>query len=82
MAPEGFKARLLYDKPVTEVYDAIKSAVVAAGYEVSREENEGRDAELFLERDGQPTEVRLTALRACPQYASASIEAGGDEHDG
>jgi hypothetical protein len=73
----GFEARLLYDRSVTQVYDAVKSAATAAGYEVSREENEGRDAELFLERDGQPTEVRLAALRACPQYASATVESGG-----
>jgi hypothetical protein len=81
-ATRGFKAHLLYDRSVTEVYAAIKRAVTAAGYAVVREENEGRDAELFLERDGLPTEVRLRAVRACPQYAVGDVDSGGEEHDG
>jgi hypothetical protein len=79
---DGFAARLLYDHSVTDVYAAIKQAVQAAGYEVVREENEGRDAELFLTRNGTPSEVRLSAIRACPQYATASVSAGGEGNDG
>jgi hypothetical protein len=72
----GFQARLLYDHSVTTVFAAVRRAATAAGYEVVREENEGRDAELFLQRNGTPAEVRLTAVRACPQYATATVSAG------
>jgi hypothetical protein len=72
----GFTAQLLYDRSVTQVFRAIKSATQAAGYQVQREENEGRDAELFLQHNGTPSEVRLTAVSACPQYATATVETG------
>jgi hypothetical protein len=73
---DGFTATLLYDRSVSQVFRAVRSAAQAAGYQVQREENEGRDAELFLQRNGTPSEVRLTAVSACPQYATATVEAG------
>src|SRR3954447_9517115 len=79
----GFTAALIYDRSVTEAYDALRSSLVAAGYTVQRSENEGRDAELVLERDGRPAEVRLTAARGCAKASQAQITAGGEpENEG
>ena len=75
---DGFTAALIYDKSVTEAYNALKQSLTAAGYSVTRSENEGRDAELFLERDGKPTEVRLSTARACDTASQASVAAGGE----
>jgi Tfp pilus assembly protein FimT len=74
---DGFTAALIYDKSVTEAYTALKQALTAAGYTVQRSENEGRDAELFLERDGRPAEVRLSTARACSGASQAQVAAGG-----
>ena len=79
---DGFTAALIYDKSVTEAYTALKQALTAAGYTVSRSENEGRDAELFLTRDGKPTEVRLSTARACSGASQAQVAAGGPESEG
>jgi hypothetical protein len=75
---DGFTAALIYDKSVTEAYNALKQSLTAAGYKVARSENEGRDAELFLERDGKPTEVRLSTARACANASQATVAAGGE----
>lgn len=75
---DGFTASLIYDKSVTEAFNALKASLTAAGYTLSRSENEGRDAELFLERDGKPTEVRLSTARACSDASQASVAAGGE----
>jgi hypothetical protein len=79
---DGFGGRLLYDHSVTEAYTAVARAVTAAGYEIVRQENEGRDAELFLQRNGKPFEVRLRAVRACPQYATAQVIGGAEGSGG
>ena len=80
---DGFTAALIYDKSVTEAYNALKQSLTAAGYAVSRSENEGRDAELFLTRDGKPTEVRLSTARGCSNASQASVAAGGEpENEG
>src|SRR3954471_7932835 len=75
---DGFTAALIYDRSVTDAYNALKQALTAAGYTVQRSENEGRDAELFLERDGQPAEVRLSTARACSDATQATVAAGGE----
>jgi len=75
---DGFSAALIYDRSVTEAYAALQASLTAAGYTVSRSENEGRDAELFLERDGKPAEVRLSAARACAGASQASVAVGGE----
>jgi hypothetical protein len=75
---DGFTGALIYDRSVTAAYKALRQSVVAAGYTISRSENEGRDAELFLQRGGKPTEVRLTSARACANASQATVASGGE----
>ena len=70
---EGYTARVLFNHPVTFVYEALRRAAADTGGEIGASENEGRDAELEIERTGERTEIRLSALRACPQYSQATI---------
>jgi hypothetical protein len=75
----GFTATLYYDRSVTDAYKSLRQSVAAAGYVLSRSENEGRDAELFLERDGKPTEVRLSTARDCANASRAVVASGSEE---
>src|SRR4051812_2673336 len=81
---EGFTATLIYDQSVSEAYKTLQQQLTAAGYAVRRQENEGRDAELFLERDGRPAEVRLSTARACANASQAVVATGsaGGEAEG
>jgi hypothetical protein len=71
---DGYRASLLFDRPFAEVYGVLRRQAAAAGHQVLKGEREAAEAELFLERDGQRTEMRLSPLRYCPQYSQASVE--------
>ncbi|MBA2608697.1 MAG: hypothetical protein H0U92_07150 [Actinobacteria bacterium] len=50
---------------VNEVFERYKSALVAAGFTVDDEDNEGREAELFFSSGGRKGSL-LIARRNCP----------------
>ena len=76
---QGFTATLIYDQSVADAFEELKKTLVAAGYQLRDSENEGRDAELFFERGGKPTEVRLKTARTCDDASQAVVASGGEE---
>lgn len=76
-AKDGFTAALIFDRSVTGAFRALRTSLTRAGYAVTRSENEGRDAELFLAKGSVPAVVRLSAARACGGASQASVAVGG-----
>ena len=73
----GYEARVVYARSLRDVLTSVTAAAKAAGYQVTDSEFEGTDGEVFLERDGARTEVRLFSVRSCPRVTQGTIEEVG-----
>jgi len=72
-ASDGYTATLLYDKSVNQIYALLRDQVQSAGYSVVDGESEGFEAELAIQNSSGRTELRISALRDCPQYSRATV---------
>ena len=72
-AAGGYTATLLYDKSVNQIYALLRDQVQNAGYSVVDGESEGFEAELAIQNSSGRTELRISALRDCPQYSRATV---------
>jgi hypothetical protein len=69
----GYTATLLYDKSPNQVYGLLRQQAPNSGYAIIDGESEGFEAELAVQNSSSRTELRISALRDCPQYSQARV---------